>query len=118
VDGYYEFIDDEPTRFAQLTFNGDGSLLKVMGFNSTTSTGPQHEITPKNGDRFIILSLWIPLNDDEAEIQFEEAGILTFGKTPWTWDEYPADPGEYVIGIIAEDLDGNQYEEYIQVSAK
>jgi clostripain len=118
VDGYYEFIDDEPTRFAQLTFNGDGSLLKVMGFNATTSTGPQHEITPKNGDRFIILSLWIPLNDDEAEIQFEEAGILTFGKTPWTWDEYPADPGEYVIGIIAEDLDGNQYEEYIQVSAK
>jgi hypothetical protein len=119
VDGSYVFANGEPKRFARLFFTGDGNLLKVMGFNSTESTGPQHEITPARGDRFNIFAKWIPLNkSDKADIETKESGYLTFGDIPWEWEENPAAKGEYLVGIIAEDMDGNNYEEYTQVTAK
>jgi clostripain len=119
VDGYYEFANDEPRRYARLTFNGDGSLLNVMGFNSTENIGPQHEITPEIGDRFKILSQWIPMGENqESVITYKESGYLTFGETPWEWEEHAAAKGEYLVGIIAEDMDGNNYEEYVQVTAE
>jgi clostripain len=120
VDGIYNFINGEPARYARLYFNGDGSLLKVMGFNSTESNGPQHELTPEKGDKFNILSQWIPMNGngEETRTTYKESGVLTFGDTPWTWEEHPAARGEYLIGIIAEDMDGNHYEKYVPVTAK
>jgi hypothetical protein len=43
----------------------------------------------------------------ETKTVYKEAGILTIGDTPWTWEEHPAAKGQYLIGIIAEDMDGN-----------
>jgi hypothetical protein len=119
VDGIYEFANGEPKRYAVLTFTGDGDLLNVMGYNSTVSAGPQHEITPAIGDRFNILAQWIPLGENvETITEYKESGYLTFGETAWVWEEHPAAKGEYLVGIIAEDMDGNNYEEYVQVTAK
>ncbi|HEX7557254.1 MAG TPA: hypothetical protein VF338_11560, partial [Leptolinea sp.] len=120
VDGIYHFVNGEPDRYARLFFNGDGSMLKVMGFNSTESNGPQHELTPAKGDKFNILAQWIPMNEngDETATTYKESGVLTFGNTPWTWEEHAAAKGEYLVGIIAEDMDGNNYAEYAQVTAK
>lgn len=120
VDGIYKFADGEADRYAVITFNGDGSMLRVMGFNSTESTGPQHEITPAKGDKFSILSQWIPMseNGEETTTTYKESGVLTFGSTPWTWEEHAAAKGEYLLGIIAEDMDGNAYAEYVHVTAK
>ena len=33
---------------------------------------------------------------------------LTFGSSMFTWEEVYAAPGEYQLGIIVEDMDGNQ----------
>ena len=119
VDGIYEFANGEPKRYARLTFNGDGSLLKVMGFNSTENTGPQHEITPAIGDRFNILCPMDPIGRKcRKQLEYKKSGYLTFGETPWEWEEHAAAKGEYLVGIIAEDMDGNNYEEYVQVTAK
>ncbi|NMB54679.1 MAG: hypothetical protein GYA15_08245 [Leptolinea sp.] len=119
VDGIYKFANGEDDRYARLYFDGDGNLFRVMGFNSTENTGPQHEITPEQGDKFSILQQWIPMkNEGETETVYKESGILTFGETPWTWEEHAAAKGQYLIGIIAEDMDGNTYAEYTQVTAE
>ena len=120
VDGIYKFVNGEDDRYATLYFDGDGGLVKVMGFGSTENTGPQHEITPEQGDQFSILHQWIPMTDQggETETIYKEAGLLTFGETPWTWEEHPAAKGQYLIGIIAEDMDGNSYAEYVAVTAE
>ncbi len=120
VDGIYKFANGEKDRYAMLYFDGDGNLLRVMGYNSTESNGPQHEITPEQGDKFSILQQWIPMKSEGGETKtvYKEAGILTFGDTPWTWEEHPAAKGQYLIGIIAEDMDGNTYAEYVPVTAE
>ncbi len=120
VDGIYQFVNGEADRYATLYFDGDGSLVRVMGFSSTNPVGPQHEITPGKGDKFSILHQYIPMTDTsgETETVYKEAGLLTFGDTPWTWEEHEAAKGQYLIGIIAEDMDGNSYAEYAAVTAE
>lgn len=120
VEGIYKFANGESDRFATLYFDGEGGLVQVMGFSTTNPVGPQHEITPEKGDQFSILHQYIPMTDTggETETVYKEAGRLTFGDTPWTWEEHEAAKGQYLIGIIAEDQDGNSYAEYVAVTAE
>jgi hypothetical protein len=37
----------------------------------------------------------------------EQGKTLTFGAQPFKWKELDAAAGEYVVGFIVEDLDGN-----------
>ncbi|GAP21320.1 clostripain-related cysteine peptidase [Leptolinea tardivitalis] len=120
VNGIYKFANGEKDRYSTLFFDGDGNLVQVMGYNSTQNSGPQHEITPEKGDQFSILSQWIPMvgEGEETKTIYKESGILTFGDKPWTWEEHAAAKGQYLIGIIAEDMDGNSYAEYTTVTAR
>ena len=45
----------------------------------------------------------------------QEGGTLTFGDQMFTWVELDAAQGEYVVGFIVEDLDGNAYPVYGRV---
>jgi hypothetical protein len=36
----------------------------------------------------------------------------------FTWEALDAAPGAYIVGFIVEDLDGNQYAEYTQVTVE
>jgi clostripain len=120
VNGIYKFANGESDRYAIIYFDGDGNMMNVVGFSTTEPVGPQHEITPEKGDQFSILHQYIPMTDKggETDTVYKEAGILTFGDTPWTWEEHPSAKGQYLIGIIAEDMDGNSYAEYVPVTAE
>jgi hypothetical protein len=48
----------------------------------------------------------------------EEGPTLTFEKQPFTWEELLAPSGEYLVGFIAEDLDGNSYEEAVVITVE
>lgn len=118
VDGMYHFVDGEPDRYARLFFSGEGDLISVMTFSGAEDSGPMHEVTPQKGDQVTLLDRWLSLGDEESTATKKEAGTLTFGKKTWSWDEKTALKGDYVVGIIAEDIDGNTYEEYVPVTAK
>jgi hypothetical protein len=45
----------------------------------------------------------------------QEGGTLTFGDQMFIWEELDAAPGEYIVGFIVEDLDGNSYEVFTGV---
>lgn len=117
VDGMYSFAGGEQ-RYAQLYFK-DGELLKVLGFSGQTAQGAPRVISPRPGDSFTVYDELIALNsdsDDPEEYYQQEGATLTFGEQPWAIEELTAPAGDYVLGIQAEDLDGNLYEAYTSVT--
>jgi clostripain len=120
VEGTYTFAKSKKSRRAQLLFS-DGELVQVLGYTGKDGSGALREITPKRGDTFTIFEHWISLEDEEdkeAELFSEEGATLTFGKDNFVWDEVSAPDGEYLVGFIAEDFDGNWYESHEVVTVK
>ena len=117
VSGIYKFARGGNPRYAELYFSGEGKLRQVYGYANIEGTGAPREIIPQPGDQFTILEEWIALSQEGEEVEFYtvEGGTLTFSNKELTWEAIPAPPGQYEVGFIAEDYDGNSYEEYASV---
>ena len=118
VDGIYTLATGEPTA-ARLYFR-DGQLRQVYGFSSGDSTGAPREIYPQMGDRFTVIETWLDLDarGQVVDRAAQEAGTLTFRDGMFTWEELDAAAGSYLVGFIAEDLDGNRQQTYAQVTVE
>jgi len=90
----------------------------VFGFTGTEETGSPREINPSPGDTFTVLDKWMDLDPGGGAITMasQEGGTLTFGSQPFTWVELNAAPGQYTVGFIVKDLDGNSYETYTTIT--
>lgn len=119
VDGIYTYADGGESRYARLYFR-DGLLRQVFGFTDAGGVGAPREIIPQSGDTFTVLDKWLDLEDngDVAGVATQEGGTLTFGDQPFAWEELYAAVGNYVVGFIVEDLDGNTYEAYESVTVE
>ena len=104
---------------ARLLFR-DGVLQQVYGFNNEDGTGGPREIIPQAGDQFTVLERWMDLdaNGNVTETVTEEAGTLTFSDQTLIWVDLDAAVGEYVVGFIVEDFDGNEYPAYTSMSVR
>lgn len=118
VDGTYTYVDGEQ-RAARL-YLSDGELRNVYGFTDAAQTGAPREILPQPGDRFTVSENWYDLSStgQMATPAAQDGGTLTFGKQPVTWKILDAAAGDYVVGFIAEDLDGNRTESYAPVTVR
>ena len=119
VDGTYTFVDSGEQRAARLYFR-NGVLRQVFGFTNENETGAPREITPQKGDTFTIQEQWLDLdqNGRVTKSSTQQGGVLTFGDQPFTWKEQNAAHGDYVIGFIVKDLDGNATEVYTAVTVQ
>ncbi len=119
VDGTYTFTDSGEQRAARLYFS-NGQLQQVFGFTEADWTGAPREITPVAGDTFTVLETWLDLdqNGNVADTATQVGGTLTFGAQGFTWEELDAAAGNYVIGFIVEDMDGNATESFAQVTVR
>ena len=119
VHGNYTFVDGG-TRQAQLFFK-DNALIKVLGFSSQGQASAPRVITPQPGDTFTVTNQRIRLHSNSGGVKeyVTEAGdTLTFGDQPFTMEELPAPAGSYVLGVQAEDMDGNLYDAYTNVTVR
>lgn len=116
VDGIFTYADGGESRYARLYFSA-GELRQVFGFTSEDGTGAPREIIPQSGDTFTVLERWLDLDQQGNVVQSatQDGGTLTFGDQMFTWEELDAAPGDYIVGFIVEDLDGNTYHVYDQV---
>jgi hypothetical protein len=104
----------------------DGLLRRVYGFTGESElaaqggTGAPREIIPQSGDTFTVLEKWLDLDEQGNVVQEarQEGGTLTFGDQMFAWEELDAAVGDYVVGFIVEDLDGNTYEAYATVAVE
>ena len=116
VEGIYTYADGGESRYARLYFQ-NGVLRQVYGFTGEDGTGAPREIVPQTGDSFTVLDKWMDLDAQGRVVQVakQEGGTLTFGDQMFTWETLDAAPGQYIVGFVVEDLDGNTYETFSQM---
>jgi hypothetical protein len=118
VEGIYTFADSGNTLNARLIFQ-NGNLVQVFGVTGDNDTGAPREITPQQGDMFTLLDQWLePSSSGGMTTTYLEGKTFTFGAQPFKWEQLYAAAGEYMVGFIIEDLDGNQYPVYTQVTVE
>lgn len=118
VEGRYTSAKGK-SREARLFFK-KGELIKVLSLGNSRAASTPRVLTPRAGDTFTIYNLIIDLHSDDdqtpVEYRYEEGDTLTFGDSKWTIAEYSAPTGDYVVGIQADDMDGNRYENYAVIT--
>ncbi|MCU0509365.1 MAG: clostripain-related cysteine peptidase [Anaerolineae bacterium] len=117
VDGIYTYQDGEQ-RYARAYFR-DGILRQVFGFTEEAGTpGAPWQITPTPGDQFTPYETWLEQDGQGGLREVQELGeTLTFrDDQPFEWRELDAAAGEYVVGFIVADLEGNKTEAYTTVT--
>jgi len=116
VWGTYKEAGSEEGRDAFIRFDGEGNFAGLLVFSGEEAKTPR-EVTMKKGDTFTITEEWLEYDKNpDGEFKYYDGGVLTYGDQPFTmeWDEKPI-PGQYVLGVIVEDLDGNSTEEFINI---
>jgi hypothetical protein len=119
VEGIYTFADSGEQRYTRLYFQ-NGQLRQVFGFTGEDGTGAPREITPQSGDSFTILEKWMDLDaqGNVTEVVQQEGEMLTFGEAMFTWQQLDAAEGDYIVGFVVEDLDGNSQAAYVPVTVR
>ena len=119
MEGVYTYGDGGESRYARLYF-GDGVVQQVFGYTGEGGTGAPREIIPSAGDTFTVLDKWLDLDErgNVAETVMLEGGTLTFGEQTFSWEALDAAAGQYVVGFIVQDLDGNAYESFAVVTVE
>ena len=120
VEGIYTFTSGEQ-RYARLYFS-NGLLRQVLGFagDKLDGTGPAREIVPQTGDRFTVLEKWIDLdaNGKMQQTATQQGATLIFGDRTFTWKQLDAAAGQYIVGFIVTDLDGNSTHSFATVTVQ
>jgi hypothetical protein len=116
VDGIYTYASGEQ-RSARLYFQ-NGIMRQVFSFTAEEQTGSPWEIIPQAGDTFTIQERWLDLGQSGTSAAVQQGPTLTFGDQPFTMVEQDAAAGEYVVGFIVEDLDGNRQQVYTQITVQ
>ena len=119
VDGLYTFSDTGESRNARLFFS-DGKLTRVTGITGSGELGAPSEITPQIGDTFTIQERWMDLDSSGkvSQTATQDGVTLTFGEQPFQWKTLDAAPGEYIVGFIVTDLDGNTQQVFAKVTVQ
>jgi hypothetical protein len=120
LSGIYTFADSGEQVSAELIFV-DGKLTQVYGYQGSVDAGVPAEITPSEGDKFTILQRWMDLdtNGKVSQVVDEPGDMLTFGANSlFTWSEAYAPAGEYLVGFMVSDLDGNTTQAFAPITVQ
>jgi hypothetical protein len=120
LNGTYTFADSGEQKYAQLLFM-DAKLTQVFGYQGADDTGAPAEITPSNGDTFTILQKWMDLDTSGNVTQEVDVpgDTLTFSNNSvFTWSAVYASAGDYLVGFIAADLDGNPSQTFTRITMR
>jgi hypothetical protein len=116
--GMYKVAGEaEPLR-ALLGFSGDGNLKRAIAYAGQDKRSAPKVLTPGQGDSFVpFAQVFTPsVTPGEWEITSAVADTLTLGSYPLRVVTERAVPGEYLVGVLAQDLDGGLFRHYVAVS--
>ncbi|MGI6368931.1 MAG: clostripain-related cysteine peptidase [Anaerolineae bacterium] len=118
VDGIYTFTDG--TRRLARLYLMDGMLQRVFAFAGEDFNSAPREVHPSTGDSFTVLEEWLDLNE-QGRVEkraYEQGDTLTFGNQMFTYGVMDAPAGGYLVGFIAQDLDGISQQAYAQITVR
>ncbi|MCP4140559.1 MAG: hypothetical protein GY755_09765 [Chloroflexi bacterium] len=119
VEGLYTFAETGESRKAKLYFQ-DEALQSVFVFTGQEGIGAPREVIPQSGDTFTVQERWLDIGVNGAvETESAQAGkTLRFGDGVFTWEQLYAAQGDYILGFLIEDMDGNQYPAYTKITVE
>lgn len=117
VWGTYRKSGSEKDFDAYLRFDANGKLDSITIFSGSEQSAAPRQIFPAQGDSFTVSEEWLEFDvDPQGEYAYYTGDTITFGPQGLSLVANEAEPGDYVIGLVVEDLDGNYYEKYIEVT--
>jgi hypothetical protein len=117
VRGVFQYAGSDTEIDAIMEFSGDGLMRNIFGFSGDNGTGAPREITPQPGDTFTITEEWLDFDQNpDGEFVDYIGGTMTFGDKNFEMVPYYAYSGDYTLGIIVTDLNGNSVEEFVEVT--
>lgn len=119
VDGTFTYAGSGETLPARLYF-ANGLLQSVATFSGSDAAASPREIVPSVGDTFTISEKWLDL-DGQGNVtatSYQDGKTLTFSERGLAWHQLYAAAGDYIVGFIVEDLDGNQVASYGKIKVK
>lgn len=116
VEGNYYTASEDENRYAVIYFDGTGKIKDIYAYTGSYGLGAPHEITPSPNDLFAPYYFWITWNEnDEPETTQYLGDYMSFAGPGIEWFDEAAFVGQYVIGFIVEDMDGNQTGHFIDI---
>ena len=115
LDGLYTSADGVTQRRARISFDSAGEITKVIAYKEQGGGAAPHALTFKPGDQFTpFIQILNPPEDGNLPWQVT-TGLstpLTFRGQPLRWEAAPLMPGDYLVGLLAQDLDGGLARQY------
>jgi hypothetical protein len=115
LDGLYTPAGGSTPRRARLSFDRAGHATQVVVYKDPRGRTAPHAGAPKPGDQFTpFVQILTPPGDMNLTWQVT-TGLstpLTWRAQPLCWTTEPPLPGDYLVGLLVQDLDGNLTRQY------
>jgi hypothetical protein len=109
-----QFTSAESQFRARLEFDGDGNIGQVLALKERGATSKPHVLTPHAGDTFAPFVQILTEEDGKWKTELALSTPLKFGEKTFQLVTESPIPGEYLAGILAQDLDGGFTRKYVQ----
>jgi hypothetical protein len=110
-----EGLYNDGTR-TRITFTEAGEIKTVTAFKEQRGPALPHELSFKSGDTFTpFVQIYTPPAEENKnwETKMALSNPLTFGDQSFRCQAEAPMPGEYLIGILVQDLDGGLARKYV-----
>lgn len=115
LDGQFTTAAEGSQSRARIVFDGDGKIKEILAFKQQRMKSIPRPITPKPGDTFAPFVQVLSEEDGAWKSETALSTPLTFGDQPFRLEKESPLPGEYLIGILVQDLDGGFTRKYVPI---
>ncbi len=121
VEGWYIFADSgERVEASMYFYNQGNNLIRhiIASPSGNDEISSPRELIPQRGDQFMTVNTIIRFDDSgQFAGEFEEGNLLSFSDTPLYYGSFNTpDPGNYLVGIMVMDMDGNKSWQFAPVT--
>ena len=118
VEGTYNFANGDPPLHARRTCV-TACCARSLRLTRTRAPGRRGKSTIQPGDTFTVQQKWLDLdqNGKVQQVGWQDGETITLGNGR-SMGRLDAAAGDYVVGFIVEDLDGNQFPVYQKVTVQ
>jgi len=116
LEGLYTRAGSDHARRAMLKFDSSGEFINALVFKEGLGHSTPRALTLKPGDQFSPYVQLVKNTGDENlpiwQLTRGQSNTLTCGETAFRWVSADLLPGDYLLGLLVQDLDGEQTRQY------
>jgi len=116
LDGQFITAAEGSQFRARIVFDGDGKITEILAFKQQRMKSTPRPVTPKPGDTFTPFVQVLTEEGGAWKTETVLSTSLTFGDPPLRLEKESLLPGEYLAGILVQDMDGGLTRKYVPLA--